>query len=178
MEEKVVSCLKEKTDDGIDLLIDTYSSLIYGVIYSTLQNHMSREDIEECYYDVIFTLWHKIDKYDAKKGKFKNWLISVAKFKAVDYLRKGQRQSKQDGLEDCSETSQSAEDEMLLREDELQFRKVLERLGKIDQKIFSWRYIDELSVEEIADQLHMAPQAVYTRISRGKGKLKKWMGGK
>ena len=67
------------------------ANLIYGVIKSILSESYEKEYIEECYDDVILIVWFKIRDFDLERGKFKNWIISIAKFKALDYKRKMKR---------------------------------------------------------------------------------------
>ncbi|WP_069998143.1 sigma-70 family RNA polymerase sigma factor [Cellulosilyticum sp. I15G10I2] len=178
MEEQVAKYLRQRHVEGIDLLIDTYSNLIYGVIYSIFKNQMKDEDVEECYYDVVFTIWSKIDQYDSRKGVFKNWLISIVRFKAIDYLRKCRRLYRENKQETVGGQDDSAEDIVIGKEDEIAIKKMLHNLEEVDEQIFTWRYLEDLSIEEISVKLQMTPQAIYTRISRGKGKLRNWMGGR
>ncbi len=44
---------------------------------------------------------------------------------------------------------------------------------KIKKKIFIKRYLDEYSVQEIASELGLATDTVYSRLSRGNEKNKK-----
>jgi len=43
----------------------------------------------ECVDDTLLIVWYNISSYDENRGKFRRWLISVAKFKAIDYKWKG-----------------------------------------------------------------------------------------
>ncbi|MDF2613563.1 MAG: polymerase sigma-70 factor [Clostridia bacterium] len=177
MEEQIIDLLQKKQAKGIDLLMDRYSNLIYGVIYSMGHHQMKHEDIEECYNDVIFNIWSKIDQYDSKRGTFRNWMISIIKFKTIDYIRKCKKLPRDTVEENDSVLGQSLEDAVICKENHSALKKAIQKLNKVDEKIFTWRYLDELSVEEISTRLNMTPQAVYTRISRSKGKLRKWIGG-
>ncbi|WP_232423588.1 MULTISPECIES: sigma factor [Bacillus] len=44
--------------------------------------------IDEIVNDVFITLWFHIDSYDEDKALFQHWLISVSKYKAIDFKRK------------------------------------------------------------------------------------------
>lgn len=48
-----------------------------------------------------------------------------------------------------------------------------ENLSSREKELIRMRHIDHYSIEEIADQLHMTPNAVYTALSRAKARLEK-----
>ena len=48
-----------------------------------------------------------------------------------------------------------------------------EHLSSREKELIRMRHIDRYSIEEIADQLHMKPNAVYTALSRAKSRLEK-----
>ncbi|MDF2877844.1 MAG: polymerase, sigma-24 subunit, subfamily [Clostridia bacterium] len=176
MEEEIVELLQERKPQGIDYLMDVYGHLIYGVIYNTAYHQMKREDMEECYNDVIFIIWSKINQYDPQKGTFKNWMIAIVKFRTIDYIRK-YKKLQQENSEEKDVENQSAEEIFMSRESHQVLKRAIQELEKTDQQIFQWRYIEDLSIEAISSRLKMTPQALYTRISRGKKRLRKWMEG-
>jgi RNA polymerase sigma factor (sigma-70 family) len=54
---------------------------------------------------------------------------------------------------------------------------LIKELNEEDKKIFIKRYLDEYSVQEIALEFGMTRDTVYSRLSRGRKKLKKMLGG-
>ncbi|EEK76778.1 RNA polymerase sigma-70 factor, ECF subfamily [Bacillus cereus R309803] len=51
-------------------------------------------------------------------------------------------------------------------------------MNEKDKEICIKRYLDEYSVQEIALEFGMTRDTVYSRLSRGRKKLKKLLGGK
>ena len=49
------------------------------------------EEMEECMDDVFLDVWEHIERFDAAKGSFRNWIISIARFRSIDYLRRYSR---------------------------------------------------------------------------------------
>ena len=89
MEDKeIVLGLINGEQFALDDLSRTYGKLIYGVINKILYNFSEINDVDECFNDVLITIWRNIDCYDSTKGSLRNFLISVAKYKAIDYKRK------------------------------------------------------------------------------------------
>lgn len=162
----------------MDQLILQYSNLIYGVIGSVLGEHHERGEIEECYNDVLLILWYKIDSFRIEKGQFKNWLISIAKFKALDYKRKIKRKRIEQTIEQLILQDGEDVEKVLLQEEEKEFvLQAINQLDDVDNSIFYQRYIADESIEDISKRLHMSTSAIYTRLSRGKQKLKRVMEG-
>ena len=152
---------------ALDNLSRTYGKLIYGVINKILCNYSEINDVDECFNDVLITLWRNIDCYDSKKGSLRNFLISVAKYKAIDYKRKiNKRKICLEHKEEIIGINRSTE---LDNED---FYILIKGLKEEDKKIFIKRYIFEESVEKIAKDLALSKEVIYKRLSRGKEKIK------
>ncbi|MFC9445306.1 sigma-70 family RNA polymerase sigma factor [Bacillus cereus] len=157
--------------------IDRYGDLIYKVVHSILDTAQSKVLVDECVDDILLIVWYNISSYDENRGKFRNWLISVARFKAIDYKRKSNKsyqlqEFQQERYEDRKNVNLTKE------ERDYNFYVLIKELNEEDKKIFIKRYLDEYSVQEIALEFGMTRDTVYSRLSRGRKKLKKLLGGK
>ncbi|MEN1935065.1 sigma-70 family RNA polymerase sigma factor [Paenibacillus sp. 102] len=175
-EAEIVEGLRKKDMTALHAAIDQYGDLIYKVVHSVLDTSHSKELVDECVDDILLIIWYNIESYDEKRGKFRNWLISVAKFKAIDFKRKSNQayrlqEFQQDIYAEIKDTNQTNE------EQEETFYLLIEALNNKDKKIFIKRYLDEYSVQEIASELGLTTDTVYSRLSRGRKKLKKIIGG-
>ncbi len=157
---------------ALDNLSRTYGKLIYGVINKILYNSSESNDVDECFNDVLITLWRNIDCYDGTKGSLRNFLISVAKYKAIDYKRKI---SKRRIILDINEEILYTEFNESIEGDNEEFYILLESLKEEDKNIFIKRYLFEESVEKISKDLGLNKEVVYKRLSRGKEKIKNYL---
>lgn len=171
----LIEDIKKGKSDALDDLVDEYGKLIYGVIASIMLPNNMDSEIDECFNDVLITIWFKIESFDLNKGKFRNWIISLSKYKALDYLRKRKRDEELN--EEHISDEASIEEEMLSNEEKDFLKKSINSLESIDRDIFTLRFIEDLSIEEISEKLNIDKGTLYTRISRGKKKLKKLMEG-
>ncbi|MED4653785.1 sigma-70 family RNA polymerase sigma factor [Bacillus pseudomycoides] len=177
-DRELVDEIKKQNTEALDQLILQYSKLIYGVIGSVLGENHERAEIEECYNDVLLILWYKIDSFQIEKGQLKNWIISIAKFKALDYKRRLKRKRIEQTIEQLILQDDEDVEKGLLKEEEKEFvLKAVRQLDGVDHSIFYRRYIVDESIEDISRKLHMSTGSVYTRLSRGKEKLKRIMEG-
>ena len=112
----------------------------------------------------------RLSSYDARKGKFSTWLLTIARHKCIDHLKK-QRPVTMEALPPQADPSDPAD---ALIEAEL-FARLDHALAALpfDQKsAFVLSEIQELSHEEIS-QIEGAPLGtVKSRISRAKEKLR------
>lgn len=87
--ENVVQQIKTKNEDSIPYVLQTYGGLLNTIIRKYLQG--SQQDIEECLADVLVSIWFHIDSFDATKNEFKQWIAAIAKYRAIDYVRKSKK---------------------------------------------------------------------------------------
>ena len=84
----VAPLLKRISDGDEDALVELhaqYVNLVYSVAHQVLHHD---EDAEEATQDVFMRLWEKSESYDADKGAFTTWLVTVTRRIAIDRLRK------------------------------------------------------------------------------------------
>lgn len=154
---------------ALDNLSRTYGKLIYGVINKVLCDYSEINDVDECFNDVLIALWRNIDCYDRTKGSLRNFLISVAKYKAIDYKRKINK--RKINLELKEEIVSIGINENIEVDNE-EFYMLLESLKEEDKKIFIKRYLLDESIEKISEELSLSKDLVYKRLSRGRDKIK------
>ncbi|WP_346964348.1 sigma factor, partial [Clostridium paraputrificum] len=82
-DKEVVRCLKEREQKGIEILIDKYGKLIYGVIKYTINKKDSESDFEDIFYEVLMKIWDSIIEYDEEKSVLRNFIISITKYTAI-----------------------------------------------------------------------------------------------
>ncbi len=85
-EKNFIDQLKRQNEDALEYVVENYGGTLKSVISRIL--YMYPQDAEECLYDCIMKIWQKILLCDEKVTSFRNWAISVAKFTAIDRLRK------------------------------------------------------------------------------------------
>ena len=154
---------------ALDNLSRTYGKLIYGVISKILFNYSEINDIDECFNDVLIAIWRNIDCYDSTKGSLRNFLISVAKYKAIDYKRKiNKRGITLELKEEIIDTEINENIEV----DNEEFYLLLDSLKDEDKNIFIKKYLFEESIDKISRDLGLSKDLVYKRLSRGRERIK------
>lgn len=168
----LIEALKQKDPAAVEFVIDRYGPLLKAVLLRNLGEYSDRW--EECFNDVLMALWNHPQRFEQKKSQLKNWLCAIAKYKAIDLLRKERRADHgRVRMEDeqwnaiADESGAAAEDESM---EELE--KLISCLSPSDRKLFLCRYGLEQPVAQISAETGMSKDSIYARISRGKKKIR------
>ena len=137
-----------------------------------------REDAEDAAQEAFLSAWKGLPNFRGEAG-FSTWLYRLTSNAAIDCLRRDRRQrvsaSLDDGelgmeVSDPAPTPQEQAESESLRE---AVRWGLGELSNEHREVLALREFQELSYEEIAQQLDMDLGTVKSRISRARGALRK-----
>lgn len=168
-DDKIVQLLRENNSEALEFVIKKYGKLIYTVILKVLKREKECEMADECFNDVLLTLWKSIKNYDSSRSSFKNFIVVVSKYKAIDMVRRAEKINTHEILIEEEEKSLSDEYEVEVNEG---FYSLIENLEAYDREIFIRKYLLLETVEKIAKDLNKNPDSIYMRLSRGRKKLK------
>ncbi len=166
-EENFVKCMKNKDEKALEFTVKNYGGLMRSVIHRILYSHP--EDAEECLFESVMKIWHHINYYDESKSTFSNWAAGIAKYTALDRLRKLTKieptvDIDQLSIEDISHITDNA------LFDEF-FMELISCLSDEDKSIFIRIFWIGETAEETSEALGKPKSQLYNRISRGKKKI-------
>lgn len=169
-ERNFIEALKRKDPRALNYVIDKYSNMIYKVSYAVLK---SRQLSEECLNDVLLKIWDNIQYFNKDNDKFYIWIIAVAKYTAIDILRKEVRHSNtveisQLELGDNSSICREFEGKEKLEEVNYEVNK----MSDIDKSIFKNKFYFNKTNKEISRELGISKGLVNLRVFRVRKKLK------
>ena len=75
----------------MEKLFDRHAGVIKSVIFKIIHNEAEAEDV---LMEVFFEAWNGASKYSAAKGKALGWLVTMARRRGIDRLRKRQSYSR------------------------------------------------------------------------------------
>lgn len=170
-DEWIIERLKKRNESGLSALIDKYAALVKSVIQKHLYALPGHQD--ECLNDVFLAVWENIEQYDVQQSSFKNWICVIAKYRSINLLKKYRRDIHMSQWEEHMNTELSHYDEPFSRELwETQLEELLAPLSKKDQQLFRDIFDSNDSTEEVAQKHELTQGALYSRVSRGKAKLR------
>lgn len=179
-EKTLLSELKRRNPAAIECIVHIYGSLIKSVIHRYL--YQNQEALDECFNDVLLAVWNHSDQFDDKKNEFKNWICAIAKYRAIDALRRERKHRERfvslenDQNMDWKKILQDTVSDMEEGDDSLEeLEKLLSCLSNADQDLFFRKYVKEQSIEEISKATKMNRDLIYSHLSRGKKKIRDHM---
>ena len=148
------------------LLVDKYKSYAYTIALKILQN---KPEAEEAAQDSFIKAYHHLSSFN-KEAKFSTWLYRIVFNTAISYNRKN-RQQFQSLDHTVIEYSQEGEG-MLERTDKRKYLQLaMSKLNDADRTALSLFYLDEFSLEEIAEIMSMQANTIKVRIHRARQRL-------
>ncbi len=175
-DSELLEILKKDKNEGLGLLIDTYSALVYKIVSSVVLPVGTREDAEECVSDTFISFYKHIDDIDLTKGSIKGYLAVTGKRLGINmYYKLKAKNDNEHGFDEIPEMNVryvgiKSEDKKFLLDS-------IEALGEPDCTIIKRRYLLGERANEIAEEIGMSPEAVQKRLERNIAKLRHSLGG-
>ena len=175
----------EKAKNGdqfaFTFLLDHYWNEVYGFMLKRTENETDAEDIT---IETFAKAFDKIATYNSE-FQFNTWLIAIAKNVHIDMLRKKKStlfiditDEEDQQAYNVADSSPSAEDKIIIEQNLSQLLQYIKELKPHYQEVIQLRYFQELSYQEIADQLEEPLNNVKIKLLRAKKLLAEIIEGK
>ena len=175
-DRELLDYIKSDSRKGMELLIESYSALVYKIVSSVILPVGSYEDAEECVSDTFIAFYNYIDKIDLQKATLKGFVAMIAKRNAISFYRTLKRNALVSGSFD--EMPDLPQNENTLDTDTKQaLANAIKALGEPDSTIVTRRYILGETAKEISAVVGLSSEAVQKRLERSLPKLREMLGG-
>jgi RNA polymerase sigma-70 factor (ECF subfamily) len=169
---ELIGRIQKRDQTALVELYERYSGLVYNMAMQVLGNEHSAEEVTQ---DIFFQVWRWPEKWDAQKGRFTSWLLTVTRYTSIDTLRQQNRQPplSPHSLDDLAKllTKKSpVEDDR--RDNGVLLRSLMGDLPNEQRDIIMMAYFRGMTHSEIAEQLNLPLGTVKSRIRLGLQKLK------
>jgi RNA polymerase sigma-70 factor (ECF subfamily) len=169
----LVNRLLHKDVSAFEQLYNRHSRIVYSLVLRILQQAGTAEEVVQ---DIFLQLWRNAARYDAARGPFVPWLLTLARNRALDHLRlKSERQRrKEDQTEELPAVTVAPEYEERLDEKRRaeRVRALLGVLSPQQRRAIELAYFQGLSHTEIAETLKEPLGTVKSWIRNGLLRLK------
>lgn len=164
---------KAKNGDQVafTFLLDFYWNEVYGFMLKRTENETDAEDIT---IETFSKAFDKIATYNPE-FQFNTWLISIAKNVHIDLLRKKKSSLFLDITDEedhqaynIADTTPSAEDKLITEQNLSRLLQFIKELKPHYQEVIQMRYFQEMSYQEIANQLNEPLSNVKIKLLRAK----------
>ncbi|MDY2738162.1 sigma-70 family RNA polymerase sigma factor [Intestinibacter sp.] len=166
MEKKMIKKIRKKDPKGLDYMIKTYSKNVYFLVNKII-GYYGKEEVEECVSDVFFKVWEDIDKFDEARGSFSSFIFIKAKYLALDYKRKLEKNHLASSeIDDNISNNKLPEHEVLDKETSREIIEVIKSFKEPDKTYFYHKYFMYYKIDEIAQKFGVTSSSIENRLYR------------
>ena len=173
-DEMLMARIQASDADALGLLHDRYAGMIKGLIMKVLYNDAEADDLLQ---EIFMEVWNRAASYSVEKGKALGWMITLARRRAIDRLRKRDTYCRAtDRL--AEETKNRPHDWVSHVEEDLaqsemreHLQRVLETLPVAQRQAIELAYYKGMSQREIALHTGIPLGTIKTRLELGLKKL-------
>ncbi|MEM6885159.1 MAG: RNA polymerase sigma factor [Verrucomicrobiota bacterium] len=163
--------------DAMDALLRPYQVLLYHVVYSYLHHAQDTEDTAQL---VMVKALKNLHRYQ-EQGKFKAWLMKIARREALRSLEQRGRRRNTSSVDDFEYVVANQADEgahpteqIAAQERRDQLEHWIDQLALAEQEVVRLRLGSELTFREIAELTGVPLNTVLGRMHQATLKLKKF----
>lgn len=88
-DQALLARIAQRDEASIGVLYERYSALVFSLLLRIVGD---REVAEELLQETFFHAWRGASTYDASRGPVASWLVTIARNRGIDELRRGRRQ--------------------------------------------------------------------------------------
>jgi len=181
-EASLIADLKRGAHAAWSAAVDRHLGEVYGFVF-----HLSGDDraaAEELTQETWLEAIKSIDHFDSARGRFRNWLLGIARRRVALHFRRRAGRKDLQLLGDCMEEIFDSESGPILPEDVLvqveraaAVRAALLVLPEDRRTVLMCKYVEGISVDAIADRLGRTTKSVESLLMRAKGQIRSLLGG-
>jgi RNA polymerase sigma-70 factor (ECF subfamily) len=167
-DEELMTRVKDEDETAIELLYRRHTPLLRTVIGRVLNNDA---DVDDLLQEVFLEIWRQAARYSEEKGKALGWIVTLARRRAIDRLRKKMAYSRaQERLHEEVERGPEPAmhhggDRDLVASDTAKiFRTLIATLPTAQQEALNFAFYRGMSQREIAAHTGIPLGTIKTRL--------------
>jgi RNA polymerase sigma-70 factor, ECF subfamily len=167
--------IQNEDPEALSKLYDRYNGILKALILRVIHNESEADDLLQ---EIFMEIWNQAKNFSAHKGKPLGWMVTLARRRAIDGLRKKQAYARaEERLQ--SETEQqpdawvhnATEQEISFGDTRQLVRKVISGLPPAQQQAIELAFFRGMSQREIAANTNTPLGTVKTRLELGLKKI-------
>jgi len=162
---ELVRRLKNRDPEAMADLYDRYGRITYSLIYRIVRNAAMAEDLVQ---ETFLRIWNRVHAFDEQKGALSPWVLTVARNRAIDYLRSvdGRRRESVFELEKMEEPAlfSNLENDIMNMDRAQILREAFLKLSENQRTVIELAYYEGLSQSEMAERLQQPLGTVKTWV--------------
>jgi RNA polymerase sigma-70 factor (ECF subfamily) len=157
--------LRDRDAGAMRELYDRYGRLVYSLIQRMVRNSAAAEDLVQ---ETFLRVWNRMQAFDQERGALGPWVLTVARNRAIDYLRSADGKMSAGTLE-LDRLEHPArfcdfEDRALSLDRARRLKDAFEKLTPHQKTVVELAYYEGLSQTEMAERLQQPLGTVKTWV--------------
>jgi RNA polymerase sigma-70 factor (ECF subfamily) len=146
-------------------LYDRYGRLVYSLVFRVVRNSAAAEDLVQ---ETFLRVWNRAQSFDQERGSLGPWILTVARNRAIDYLRStdGRLSAGAIDLDQLEHPSRfrDFEDSALSLDRARRLKHAFEKLTPNQKVVIEMAYYEGLSQTEMAERMQQPLGTVKTWV--------------
>jgi RNA polymerase sigma-70 factor (ECF subfamily) len=167
--------IQAEDPEALSKLYDRYNGILKALILRVVHNDAEADDLLQ---EIFMEVWNQAKNFSPNKGKPLGWMVTLARRRAIDGLRKKQAylraserlQTETEQQPDAWVHNATAE-EIDLSDTRILIRKVIASLPEAQQRAIDLAFFRGMSQREIAAHTNTPLGTVKTRLELGLKKI-------
>ena len=172
---KLMEGIQREDPEALSLLYDRYNGILKALILRVIHNEAEADDLLQ---EIFMEIWNQAKNFSAQRGKPLGWMVTLARRRAIDGLRKKQAYARaEERLQQETEQQpdawvhNSTEVEILDGDRRVLIRRVIGGLPPAQQQAIELAFFRGMSQREIAAKTNTPLGTVKTRLELGLKKI-------
>jgi len=167
--------IQREDPEALSQLYDRYNGILKALILRVIHNEAEADDLLQ---EIFMEIWNQAKNFSAQRGKPLGWMVTLARRRAIDGLRKKQAYVRaEERLQQETEQQpdawvhNSTEQEILDGDRGVLIRRVIGVLPPAQQQAIELSFFHGMSQREIAAKTNTPLGTVKTRLELGLKKI-------
>ena len=172
-DEELVARMVTRDRLALDAIYNRYATLVFSLSVRILSEGMAAEEVTQ---DAFLSLWRRADHYSVERGRLLSWLLTIARSRALDSLRREDEADAHPEPETLAgaEVAQEGDPQDLLAASQRNraLHAALETLDALPRQLLALAFFRGLTHEEIAAQTALPLGTVKSRVRLALNRLR------
>jgi RNA polymerase sigma-70 factor (ECF subfamily) len=172
---ELMAGVQREDPDALSQLYDRYNGIIKALILRVVHNEAEADDLLQ---EIFMELWNQAKNFSAQKGKPLGWMVTLARRRAIDglrkkqaYMRAGERFQNETEQQPDAWVHNATAEEIDFSDTRVLVRKVINGLPVAQQQAIDLAFFRGMSQREIAANTNTPLGTVKTRLELGLKKI-------
>ena len=173
-DEQLMEQLQQRDPVALEYLYDRHSAIVKSLGMKVVHNEAEADDLVQ---EIFMEIWNRAAGYDPAKGKPLGWIVTLARRRAIDRLRKCQSHCRaEDRLKEETEQQPEAwttdpEEDFVMADVRELLQKLIKTLPVAQYQAIELAFYKGMSQREIAAHTGIPLGTIKTRLELGLKKL-------